>query len=326
MKADAYSDSFPINDIVKGIDNNYKPGDSNFVFALAEVGADYNGFILSLLWRYDAYIDLAKDSDRVIFLSESDEDIPAGKHYQIDLSANQIRSRGLRAGFKQHVFKQLEITTSLQWLESYEMTDGSIKGYIDTYEDDYQGQLHLDYVYTEDHVWDREVDEVNGQGFAVDFAIAWQINSQHRLQLNLLDVYHKIRWENMYYTESDLTTERINYDEDGKLDVRSAMTGYEGNKDYRQSLPMRSYVTWQYQQHSGASINTEIFTVADDYVELRLAYQPALLNHWQFSISSAKALGVSYQNSYFGFLLATDQLDYKKAQSLQFGLKLNYPF
>ncbi|NRB38543.1 MAG: hypothetical protein HRU20_08750 [Pseudomonadales bacterium] len=312
---EAFSESFSIYDVTHDLDQDYDSGDYLYLMGRFELGYRYNNSYLGLLYRQDAYATASASTAEIIHLNKSDKEMPANKRFPIALSANQLQSQGIIIGHTFTFISNLSIDISAQLLQAYEMTDGDIQGHIETHAEDYQGQLQLDYFYTRDAIFDRPVHNKTGQGLAIDMTLQWQISAQHQLQLNAMDLFHEVFWHDMYTTTAMLTTDRVHYDEDGKLDVRSALSGLESEKDHIQSLPTKWRLRWGYQFRQTQQLQTELFLL-EQHRELRLRYWPQTEIGAYVYLSSLNTLGVGYDTGPLQLLIASDSLKRRKAHNL----------
>ncbi len=292
--AESHSDAFPVHDLVWGMGRDFRPGEQHLGFGRAEAGVRYGDVSVGALYRYEVYARSSRSASELIWRSETDRDIPAGRRWPLRLDINQVSMRGVAFGYTFSPTPSLTLTTHFQLLNATEMIDGQVSGGIDTYEEDYQGQAHLSYFYTRDALWDRPTKRRRGRGAALDLHALWQINPQHRLRLRLLDGLNGIYWRDMYYTTADLTSDRVAYDDDGQLNVRAAMTGYEGNRHYWQRLPVKAFLHWQGTLAERYTLGAELVWI-DRYRDVRLYYYPARWPGLHFSATRHGSVGLGYR-------------------------------
>jgi hypothetical protein len=321
---EAYSGPFSVYDATSNQNRSYNHKDFMYLFSRAESGLKSGNSYYSFIHRYDAYIDVSKGTSELIYINNTNT-FKKNKSFPIYLKVNQIESWGFKLG---HSFKFNETTDmniSLQLLNATSMIDGKIQGEIETFDEEYQGQLNMVYAYTKDPIWDRSVDSKTGLGFAVDIEFSWVLTNDHSFNFEFFDVFNAIYWEDMYYTTADMTTNRVTYDDNGKLDVRSALRGFEGNKDYTQRLPLKSSLKWLYSFSKKHKIESELF-ILDRYTDIRIRYSPDILQGMFMYMSSHQAFGLGYKGDNFQLFIASDNLQYKDAHSLAAKIAWQFTF
>lgn len=315
LSIESYSESFPVYDLATGLGQEFQTGKTHFAIGRMENGVRYNNAAVALVHRYEAFVSTSKAASELIWRNEADQSIPSGRQWPLSLRVNQVSMYGLALSYGVDLIPALRLSVSLQLLRAREMYDGEISGFIETYPDDYQGRLHLDYFYTRDVVWDRPTARRYGEGGALDIQLDWTVHQRHAVRLVVQDAVNGIYWKDMYYTTANLTSDRISYDENGKLNVRAAMSGYEGERDHWQRLPAKMRLRWAMQINDAHSLDTEWVRI-EQYDDLLWHYRPAVLQGIYFSASIHGALGVAWQNRFVHTGLRLDDRHYKKAQSL----------
>lgn len=318
LLVESHSDSFPVHDLIWGIGRAFRPGEQHLGFGRAEAGVRRGNLSVGALYRYEVFARSTRSASELIWRSETDRDIPAGRGWPLRLEINQVSMRGVAFGYTFSPTARLTLATQFQLLNATEMIDGQVSGGIDTYDDDYQGQAHLSYFYTRDALWDRTTKRRRGQGAALDLHALWQINPQHRLRLRLLDGLNGIYWRDMYYTTADLTSDRVAYDDDGQLNVRAAMTGYEGNRHHWQRLPVKAFLHWQGVLADRHTLGAELVWV-DRYQDVRLFYYPARWPGLHVSATRHGSVGLGYRAGRLSTALQMDDTPHQaRAISLRF--------
>ncbi|WP_159561207.1 hypothetical protein [Alcanivorax sp. S71-1-4] len=315
---ESHSDAFPVHDLVWGMGRDFRTGEQHLGFGRAEVGVRYGNLSVGALYRYEVSARSSRSASELIWRSETGRAIPAGRRWPLRLDVNQVLMRGVALGYTFFPAPNLTLTTRLQLLNATEMIDGQVSGDIETYDDDYQGQAHLTYFYTRDSLWDRPTGRRRGQGAALDLHAVWQINPRHRLRLHLLDGLNGIYWRDMYYTTADLTSDRVAYDDDGQLNVRAAMTGYEGNRHHWQRLPVKAFLHWQATLAQRYTLGAELVWI-DRYQDVRLYYYPARWPGLYVSATRHGSVGLGYRAGRLSTALQMDDTPHQaRAVSLSF--------
>ncbi|MFN3713634.1 MAG: hypothetical protein ACK4SX_08245 [Alcanivoracaceae bacterium] len=318
---EGHSDSFPVHSLIHGLDKHYRSGEFNFVVNRTETGLRRGETAWGVLYRYEAYADASRAASELIWRVETDQDIPAQRDWPLQLQVNQVAMQGMVVSRRVDLADGLALTAAFQLLHATQMMDGIVQGHITTYDDEYQGQLHLHYFYTRDALWDRPVDRRRGQGLALDVTLDWQIDTRQTLRLVLLDAANGIYWKDMYYTRSDLDSDRYSYDADGRLEVRAAMTGFEGNRSHWQRLPVKALLDWQGQIGDQHQLGLEAIWI-DKYRDLRLSYQPRVLGGLYMSGGLQGSLGLGFRADRWHIGMSVESLNWHESRAV--GLRFSW--
>ena len=114
-------------------------------------------------------------------------------------------------------------------------------------EKDYDFQFDVDYVYSKDVLFEREVQAPQGYGYSTDLKLEWQPTKHFAGLLTIVDLLGEIQWLNAPYTIATGSSDNKTYDEDGNVHVKPVGKGLEANKDYIQTLPRKFFAVAQYQ-------------------------------------------------------------------------------
>lgn len=322
LHVETHSDAFPVRDLIRGIGRQFRPGEQHVGFGRAESGVSFGRAHLGLLYRYEVFAHSSRSASELIWRSETDQDIPAGRYWPLRLAINQVAMHGVTAGYLFRPTASLTLSGNMQLLKATEMIDGHVNGAIATDAADYQGQARLQYFYTRDALWERPTNRRYGTGLALDMKLRWRPNARHEVSLELLDALNGIYWRQMYYTRAWLTTDRISYDSDGQLDVRAAMTGYEGNSSHWQRLPVKAYLRW-HGDLAGRRLGAEVLWV-DDYRDFRLRYYVTRWPGAYVAATAEGAVGLGYQRGSLALALQLDAAP-KQARTFTLGIAWQPP-
>ncbi|QJD59098.1 hypothetical protein HG264_09330 [Pseudomonas sp. gcc21] len=323
-----YSEIAPIKQMVDGLEG--KPidsGDFAFTHNQLEVGQIWNGFELAFFWRYDYYLQFDENTADILYQDANDLPVKKGRRYDVHLRANHLRSSGVGIGYRYEFSPSLSARVRLNYLTASEMQDGVLSGYVDTQAGGYSGKLDLDYGYSEDLLLDRPTESVKGRGFAADFDIDWHITEHLSTYIRGRDVYSRIRWKNLTYTEASAATDRASYRPDGSLTFRPAVKGINGYRNHTQELPSRYTLGALYRLNPNWSLESAVFAY-DDHLFPSVAVNWHLRHatvQYSYDFQSESA-GVGLKSRYFEFMLASDDTDWEKAKALvlQLTARLEY--
>lgn len=240
----SYSETVSIEstlDSWKGDD--FESGERQWTWNWLEVGVQYEHWAVGLVQRYDYDVRFSKQTAEFFWLTKNKKDLPVGKTYALDLQANAIHSSGIRFSFVDNLTDTFNYRLGLSYLQANYSLDGQIEGDATAISDsDYDYQGSIDYAYTEDHLFDRNVQEPTGKGFSLDFMFNYQVTPELHWQLQVRDLFARLYWDSSPYTQGYVTSDRKEYDENGYVSIDPVLQGYEGIKStYIQTLQPRWY-------------------------------------------------------------------------------------
>ncbi len=284
----SYSETVSIEsafDSWKGDD--FESGERQWTWNWFELGVQYKHWAIGFVQRYDYDLRFSQQTAELYWLTANKKDLPTGKTYKLDLQANAIHSSGLRLSFTDSLTDSFNYRLGLSYLQASYMLDGQIEGNATALSDsDYDFQATVDYAYTEDHLFERNVKEPQGKGFSLDFMFNYQVTPEIYWQLQVRDLFARLYWKDSPYTQGTATSERKEYDENGYVSIDPLLQGYEGIRGtYVQRLQPRWYSKVSYR----VSRNNALL------VQLRYQYEHALyafgVDH---ELTHDSRLGINY--------------------------------
>ena len=324
----AYSEAMPIMQFIDNLEGpSPDKGDIAFTFNKVEVGANYGNWNLGFFARFDYLLEFSEDTLAVAYADANDQDFPTGRQLHVELKPNHIEARGFGVGYRFKLPKGISVFSRINYLTSDALTDGFLTGTLtEVSEDDYEGDLRLDYYYEEDLILDRPVETVSGAGYSVDIDVFWPISEKWSLSLGVQDAVSAIYWDDLTYTEASVTSNTVTLDENGQLNAVAFFSGIESNRDYTQSLPKKSELDVSYKINSWSYGQVGYSQIAS-YHALRVAWLAQVLGA---DISGGyqlqtQAYDMAVEHKYFRFAITTDSFDLDSAKLFGFSLGVNIP-
>lgn len=232
FRLDSFSYSAPVS-IRAAIDqwetNHFKSGKKQWSSNWLEIGVRKNNWHLGFLQRLE--MDLQFSPDTSLFYYNTQNKLPVDSNYQQQLSMNAQRYQlnGARVGNFVDINPQFSLDWGLSIFTADDLIDGEIYGD--------QTTLHLDYVYSEDVVLDRRVEQPDGWGASLDLKTFWSPSAKTQIEMRIEDLLGTIWWDNAPFTRADASSNRNTYDENGYLVIQPVASGVEGYiNEYRQTL------------------------------------------------------------------------------------------
>jgi len=322
----AYSETSSIKQIV--VDDMEGPyfdgGEHSFTHNVWELGVTRAGWKLAYLIRYDYSLDYNPDTAALVYSDKNDLSIEKNRIYDVDMQLIHTRTNGLKVGYDWQVTERFNFQLDATYLETSRLLEGKVTGQFEVANDDYMGQLDLDYVYSKDELLERAVENPNGRGYAIDIAWDWQINSRYRLAGKWTDLFSKITFNKAPFTTAAASTDRINFDDEGKIDVKPVLSGREGFRKHYLRFPRQMNLGAYYQFQPEIELTAGWYRYGTiDFASLGLTYASPqdIALHSRFDFKS-DALTLGLITPLLNVAITSDRLVFKKART--FGLDLAF--
>ena len=318
----AYSEPIAIKAIFDDWDAPLHTGEIAFAFARAEIGVGWNQWRLGVFRRYDYYYEFTPDTAYLKHSSENNLQLNTGEQLDIYLKANTIIANGLSLSHTL-IMEDVSFGIRVSYLKGRNLTSGSLAGNAEVLaENDYDLVFDVDYYYSEDDLFDREVIAPEGDGYSIDINIDWNLGDNWNFNLTANDLLAKIFWKDAPRTIATGSTDTKEFDENGFVVFNPLISGLETYEDYTQTLPRRINFTTAY-LFDKKSILFEI----QDY-EIKRFYSIGIgFNRNEnesinlFYNYTASALKFYYHNQWLTFGVTSDELQLHKART--FALELS---
>lgn len=239
---------------------NFESGERQWTWNWFELGVQYKHWAIGFVQRYDYDARFSQQTAEFFWLTKNKKDLPVGQKYALDLQINAIHSSGLRLSFTDNLTEAFNYRIGLSYLQANYSIDGQIEGDATaTSDSDYDFQASVDYSYTEDLLFDRNVTEPQGKGFSVDFMFDYQLTTKLHWQLQVRDLLARLYWDKSPYTQGQASSDRKEYDENGYVSFNPVLQGYEGiNETYVQKLQPRWYSKVNYKVGHRYAISAQL--------------------------------------------------------------------
>lgn len=325
-----YSENFTIYGLLDGIDDSiFTPdGEASFTHNQWIAGVRKGAWDFGILTRYDYIAEYTKDAALIAFANETESEIPNG-FYDIDVRLNHSRSYGLRLGYTHDLTEDFSIKLQLSGLAATEIIDGNLTGNIGFSEDEVDvGALAVDYHFTEDLLFLRDVKEPTGYGGALDVILNWQLNNKLKFEFKALDAISRIWWKDLTGTVADATSAVSRTDNNGVLIVRPALQGRNLLESYQQNLRTRLNLKTQFAFSDRWHVSQDVFKTGNNYLtQTEFGHQLndiAYLGVNYEWVSGAIGANVNWRGLELGF--ATDSTKWREARyaKIHIGISKNF--
>lgn len=328
VEVEAYSDIGPIKQLLDDLEGPALD-DGNFAFThnQAELSYKEGRFELSLFARYDYYLRFNRDTVDLAYQYKNDLPLDEGRVYQLYLDAKHIRANGVGYSYYFSPAAKWSSKVRLNLLRALEVKEGGMQGFLVSREDDYDADIGLDYIYSEDTLLKRPPESVRAHGYGFDIDVGYQPTARLGVALALRDVLTRLEWDDVTYTRARLTSNNVSFDENGTIQTRPALSGIESYRDETQRMPLRAALAADYQLSEKNAVNASLFSY-DGRVFPRLGGSQQV---GQFLVSAdvdlrSRALAVGAELSGLSLMLRSDNTDWEKASHLAFSLAYHYRF
>lgn len=326
---DAYgmSETVSLQNYVKDWGGSLGSGSDAAARFYSETGVRYGAFSLAFVLRHDVEINSNRDTAELYFLASNRSNLPVGRRFDINLDAYEAEMRGLRLAWHGDWQNRLLFSLGLSLLDGTQLTDGKIIGNATVVaENDFDFDLNVDYFYSEDALFERQVEEPEGQGFSIDFRLEVPLKNWH-VDLHIRDLIGQINWSDAPFTTARANSNNKSFDDQGFVQFAPSLSGIENNRSFRQRLRPWGSLTAKWQPSEMLLINTKIYgTQTQQHAEFSGGIKQ---QHWQsFAIwvPDQQAFGLSLEHRFFYLRWVTDQIDFEKARYLNAEFTLRYPF
>ncbi|GLS27250.1 hypothetical protein GCM10007877_29690 [Marinibactrum halimedae] len=334
LNSQNYSDAMPIHQLVNNLEGP-PPDEGDFAFSHSRMEMTYAtpSFRLHAFERLDYFVEYTPNTIDFIHRDQNDTPLENNTVYNIDLSVSHLRASGIGVSFPLLEKDNYSFSLRTNYWYGKDIIDGRIHGSIAGDNSDitnYNGDLTLNYTYTEDHLLDRAREEFNGHGFGIDIMASGKLFQSTYWQLNIEDFLTRTLWSQATYTRANANTNSIRFDEDGRLSSVAVVSGFEGNKRHTQRLPIRTQgsITHaiQSQWNAAFGFNSIGFNTKSQHViaNVGLQYQREAFSLGGFYEPDTDSLRLSLNSRFLGIDINMDSLDEKEARRLGVNLRMTF--
>lgn len=291
------NDSFTLKDLFDGIKTNYSHIKNGTNIALGDTRTDvgYNskkyGYF-GYVYKEEVLIDTNKDTVELLYLAANKKDLPVGKHYNLDLSIKAFKVQGIEYAKSFDLYHDngyiFNVGFGLEALQGKDMQDGAIKGNgIVNSKKDYSFDIVSHYNYTHNYLYKLDVAGASAYGYSSNLSLYLQKNNLSFLFL-ANDLFGKLYWKSLPHSDIKLSSNDKVYDSNGYVKYKPLLSGYEGYKNYIQTLvaKYRAQLTYRYDRY--------FFKLGSDLMyDIYMPYFES-----DYKVSSDFSLGLSYETRF----------------------------
>ena len=320
LESYSYSEPTAIKAVSGDWDERLYPGDLAFSSSRIETGVEWEEWRAGVFRQYDYFYQFNSETAALKYLTENELDLVVGTNYDIFLMANSLVTNGLGLTRIQTI-SNTTIALTLSYLNARNITLGSMIGNADvTAINDTDLNFNVDYLYSEDKLFSRQVESPSGEGYGVDLNVDWH-SANWNLSLEISDLFSRIYWNDVPRTIAVGSNDTEVVDASGFVSFNPSITGIETNQDFTQELLRKIHFTSEYVWGDTLLlIDVRDFEIKRFYsvgagLNININEKVRLL----FDITN-DALEFEYSNDWIRFSFITDEAQLQKARTFAFEL------
>lgn len=278
------------------------------------IGADGLTFGHSTNLYY--FLNFSADTARLHYLDKNNRLDQQDEPLDLFINANNARGDGLYVGYT-HQWRGIEVGARVNYLQLNDIMFGEAEGYFDPGKAlTNNTSLMIDYAYTEDRLFDRDVPDPTGRGFTIDLSLKvdWR---DHLLQVQISEAYSRLKWKaaSGSYVEGSLSN--LQGSEEAAIRYQHFRGGFS------QYLPVHQELRYSYRPIAQAAMGFE-------YETLDRQQWSKIVATWHAPFQLAASIKWAPDDSIWGlhlehpnvvWILESDSANYNKSRYLKFSLQ-----
>ncbi len=327
-------DSFSMNESTSlhSISGNWdRPVDSGDTgLSVSRILLGYHTSSYSLEWvrRFDIYYQYATETADLLYQTENQVPLPAGKDYPLYINAKRSSSHGFRLGSQWIVSERLVIGGNISLLKPDGMVQGSLTGEAQVLSDsDYDFVFNSNMTYNKDPLYSRPGETLDGDGYAVDVNVDYHLNDRWQLDISLLDVVGYLDIPNAPYTKATASSDTKHYDNNGYVIYDPVISGQEGYRDDRFKFDMQTHVNLSCQLDEVNSLSMQYHQLPHyKYHQVEWVINHDENKYGLIVIDEPAAFGFNLETGLINIVFLSDQFNLNKSKIVKINLQFICPF
>ncbi len=327
------NDAFSLEGLFNDFNGRFYEKNSDYL-SIGDIRYDVGTYIdgwgyIGYTYRKEAVIESSPDTMVLVNQASNDLDLTHNKIYELGLTLEGFEVHGITFANTIPLYKKngwdIRLGFAGELLYGTETQHGSIDGKARSLSDkDYTFTMHSLYLYTDNYLYDLDVDHITSYGYTTHLSLYASYN-KFSLSIIVNDLYGKLYWKNLPYSDVNLASENKSYDENGYVKYAPTISGVERSTKFTQKLMKK----WRIQ--GAYTLNKEVFQLGTEYIyDTYLPYIKYTHKYDRDLIASVEyetyfgmfGVDVNYKNYYIG--VHTNGI--QNASSLKINLGLHYAF
>jgi hypothetical protein len=319
LDAFAHAQPVPIQDYLKDWDAPLKKNADALTRNRVETGVRYGNWRVAYVQSFD--YELKASRETAAFYHQVRNRIPfaSGQRFALDLDPYHLRRQGLRLAHRWQL-GPVAVEPAVNLLQGIKLIDGRVRGLVTTQGGgNYDYEAAVDYTYSEDDLFDREVAAPSGKGLSLDLNLAWTPAPGWLLRAEMTDLLGEMHWRDAPRTLAIASSDNKEFDEQGFVRYRPALSGREFNQDFTQRIRPQAQLFAEWAVDPVYTVGAQWrLTEVGHYpgLNVRRRFTPRLsLQFESLPVQRAYGLGLRYRQFSLDWL--SDRLQFDDAHLLQ---------
>jgi len=238
------NDAFSLEGLFDDFHGDFHHQRSDY-FAVGDIRYDVGTYIDGLgyvgyTYRKEAVIETSSDTMLLVNQASNDLDLTLGKQYNLGLEIEGFEVHGVMFANSISVYEKngwnIRLGGAVELLYGTETQHGNVSGDASAVnESDYDFTLHSRYLYTENYLYELDVDRVTSYGYTTHISLFSRYND-FSLSVIVNDISGKLYWKNLPYSDVNMASGNKSYDENGYVKYAPVISGIERTTKFTQTL------------------------------------------------------------------------------------------
>jgi hypothetical protein len=304
------NDPFTLKNLFGGLKGDFHPKNGmNYAFGITrnDIGFNIKNFgYIGYAYREEIYMKAYKSTLELLYLTTNKKDLQTGNVYDFDLALEAYKMHSFVYANTYTPYKNkksiIEFGYSAEALLAYDMQSGFVDGMVvaNSQKDyTYEGVSH--YHYTHNYLYDLNVNSPHGYGYTTHLSLDAHYKNIH-ITFLANDIYGKIYWKDLPYSDVYLSSQNKSYDENGYAQYAPLLSGKEGYMKFTQTLVAKYKLetTWKYGKNIYLAGSDYLYNTTLPYID----YTRIVNDNFSFGIGygvrfKTLKLSTTYKNFQF---------------------------
>jgi len=323
------SEPVPFQRFEKSWGKGFRGGNSAISYVNHELGFSLGSWGFGYVSRSASYVQFGTETAALVNILAQKRPI-YGDGFLVDVRVKSFNATGARLFYQLFERRKIRMQIGASLLQADRLVDGSLKGRLAVIsQSDYRFEnIVLDYFYSVDKLFDHQVAQPKGRGFALDTRIFWSPTPRLAFKLNIGDILGRINWQDAPYTLATIESDNKAYDENGYVKVDPLLKGKQLTKSFTQYLPVYFLISSEMRLRESYSLLFELESVGvKSYPRGGLRKQISRQYAADLIFDPLnRVLGLRFSHAVFHISVASDSLDINNAYMVSASAGIRWGF